>query len=29
VLLPGVSTLVELVAEVRQAAEDRLYDVLA
>ena len=29
VLLPGISTLVELVAEVRQAAEDRLYDVLA
>jgi hypothetical protein len=26
VLLPGVTTLVELVAAVRQAAEDRLYD---
>ena len=29
VLLPGVTTLVELVATVRQAAEDRLYDTLA
>ena len=28
-LLPGVTTLVELVATVRQAAEDRLYDTLA
>ncbi len=29
VLLPGVTTLVELLATVRQAAEDRLYDTLA
>ena len=29
VLLPGVTTLVELVATVRQAAEDRLYGTLA
>ena len=29
VLLPGLTTLVELVATVRQAAEDRLYDTLA
>jgi hypothetical protein len=28
-LRPGVTTLVELVATVRQAAEDRLYDTLA
>ena len=28
-LLPGVTRLVELVATVRQAAEDRLYDTLA
>jgi len=29
VLLPGVSTLTELVVEVRQDAEDRLYETLA